>query len=112
MSVDGRGPDGVRDRHSANRAIWHARAKKAYLPDLAQAKRSVCFAVTEAHAGSDVAAIRTTALRDGSDWILNGTKALIGNARGADLCIVAAKTDPNAGHTWISLFAVEANARL
>jgi butyryl-CoA dehydrogenase len=85
--------------------------KKAYLPDLAQAKRSVCFAVTEAHAGSDVAAIRTTALRDGSDWILNGTKALIGNARGADLCIVAAKTDPNAGHTGISLFAVEAKTQ-
>lgn len=83
--------------------------KKAYLPDLAKARRSICFAVTEAHAGSDVAAIATTAKRRGDGWVLNGVKCLIGNAVGADLCIVGAKTDPDAGHKGVSAFVVEAS---
>ncbi|MEO8297119.1 MAG: acyl-CoA dehydrogenase family protein [Burkholderiales bacterium] len=82
--------------------------KQAYLPDLAKARRSVCFAVTEAHTGSDVAAISTTATRKGDSWVLNGKKALIGNAGGADLCILAAKTDPAAGHKGVSVFIVDA----
>jgi len=81
--------------------------KQAYLPDLAKAKRSICFAVTEAHTGSDVAAISTTAQRSGDGWVLNGIKCLIGNGVGADLCIVAAKTDPAAGHKGVSVFIVE-----
>lgn len=81
--------------------------KQAYLPDLAKAKRSICFAVTEAHTGSDVSAISTTAERSGDGWVLNGIKCLIGNGAGADLCIVAAKTDPAAGHKGVSVFIVE-----
>ncbi|MDO8704414.1 MAG: acyl-CoA dehydrogenase family protein [Sulfuricaulis sp.] len=81
--------------------------KKAYLPDLAQAKRSICFAVTEALTGSDIATIGTTARRKGDGWVLNGTKCLIGNGAGADLCVVAAKTDPDAGHKGVSVFIVE-----
>jgi alkylation response protein AidB-like acyl-CoA dehydrogenase len=77
--------------------------KRAYLPDLAAAKRSVCFAVTEAHTGSDVAAISTKAVRDGDGWVINGVKTLIGNAGGADLCILAAKTEAG-----VSVFVVEA----
>jgi len=83
--------------------------KKAYLPDLARARRSVCFAVTEAHAGSDVSAMSTAAKRHGDGWVLNGIKCLIGNAVGADLCIVGAKTNPDAGHKGVSVFVVEAN---
>jgi alkylation response protein AidB-like acyl-CoA dehydrogenase len=84
-----------------------AAQKQAYLPDLAKAKRSICFAVSEAHTGSDVSAISTTAERRGDRWILNGTKCLIGNAVGAHLCVLAAKTDPNAGHKGVSVFIVE-----
>ena len=84
-----------------------AAQKQAYLPDLAKARRSICFAVTEAHTGSDVSAISTTAARSGDRWVLNGIKCLIGNGVGADLCIVAAKTDPAAGHKGVSVFIVE-----
>lgn len=83
--------------------------KQTYLPGLAKAETSVCLALTEAHTGSDVSTIRTTARRDGDDWVLNGTKCLIGNAVGADLCIIAAKTNESAGHGGISMFLVDAD---
>lgn len=66
-----------------------------------------CLGVTEPNAGSDVAAIQTRATRDGSDWILNGTKIFITNGAWCDLAVVAAKTDPDAGHSGISLFVVD-----
>ena len=66
------------------------------------------FAVTEPDAGSDVAGIKCRARRDGSDWILSGTKLFITNGAWADLVVVAAKTDPDAGHGGITLFVVEA----
>lgn len=84
--------------------------KKAYLPELATARRSICFAATEAHAGSDVAGMRMTAKRHRDGWVLNGVKCLIGNAVGADLCIVGAKTNPDAGHKGVSVFVVEASS--
>ena len=68
------------------------------------------LAVTEPEAGSDVGGIRTRAKRDGSDWVLHGTKTFITNGPIADVVVVAAKTDPDAGHQGISLFAVEAGA--
>ena len=63
--------------------------------------------VTEPDAGSDVAGIRTSARRDGDDWILNGSKTFITNGEWADFVVVAAKTDPDAGHDGITLFVVE-----
>ena len=66
------------------------------------------LAVTEPETGSDVAAIRTTAVRDGEGWRLSGAKTFITNGPIADVVVVAAKTDPAAGHGGISLFAVEA----
>ena len=66
-----------------------------------------CLAVTEPDAGSDVAGIRTSARRDGSDWVINGTKVYITNGSWADYVVVAAKTDPDAGHAGITLFVVE-----
>ena len=63
--------------------------------------------VTEPDAGSDVAGIRTSARRDGDDWILNGAKTFITNGEWADFVVVAAKTDPDAGHDGITLFVVE-----
>ena len=64
--------------------------------------------VTEPDAGSDVAGIKTSAKREGDDWVLNGSKLFITNGAWADFVVVAAKTDPDAGHSGITLFVVEA----
>ena len=66
------------------------------------------LAVTEPDAGSDVAGIKTTARRDGSDWVINGSKTYITNGAWGDYIVVAAKTDPYAGHGGLTLFVVEA----
>ena len=63
--------------------------------------------MTEPDAGSDLAGMTTTAVRDGSDWILNGSKTFISNGILADIVVVAAKTDPSAAARGISLFVVE-----
>ena len=65
--------------------------------------------VTEPDAGSDVAAIKTSARRDGDDWIINGSKIFITNGAWADYVVVAAKTDPDAGYKGITLFVVDAD---
>lgn len=84
--------------------------KERFLPKLASGEWIGCFALTEPGAGSDVAAIQTTAVRDGDAYILNGSKVFITNGNHAGSAIVAAKTDPVAGHKGISLFAVEADS--
>jgi acyl-CoA dehydrogenase len=66
------------------------------------------LAITEPGAGSDVAGIRTRATRDGDDWILDGSKVFITNGAWCDWVVVAAKTDPAAGHSGITLFIVDA----
>ncbi|MFP5297645.1 MAG: acyl-CoA dehydrogenase family protein [Actinomycetota bacterium] len=63
--------------------------------------------ITEPDAGSDVAALRTRAKRDGDDWIINGTKTFITNGEWCDYVVVAAKTDPGAGHSGLTLFVVD-----
>lgn len=68
----------------------HAR----YLPGLATGERSLCFALSEPDAGSDVFAIKSRAIRDGDDWVLNGTKQWITNGPYADHVMVFAVTDP------------------
>jgi len=68
------------------------------------------FAMTEPEAGSDVGAMRTTATRDGDDYVLAGTKTLISNAGIADVYVVFASTDPDAGSRGISAFVVPAGA--
>src|SRR5690554_8068580 len=65
------------------------------------------IAMTEPGAGSDLQAIRTSAVKDGDEYILNGSKTFITNGQHADMVIVAAKTDPNAGAKGISLFLVD-----
>lgn len=80
--------------------------KRESLPKLATAESSCCLALTEAHAGSDLATIRMTATRDGDHYVLNGKKVLIGNVVGSDVCLAIAKTDPDAGHRGISMFVV------
>ncbi|HZA41616.1 MAG TPA: acyl-CoA dehydrogenase family protein, partial [Actinomycetota bacterium] len=69
-----------------------------------------CLAVTEPDAGSDVAALRTSARRDGDGWVINGSKSYITNGAWADFVVVAAKSDAAAGHAGITLFVADADA--
>jgi alkylation response protein AidB-like acyl-CoA dehydrogenase len=84
--------------------------KERYLPRLASGEWLAAYALTEAGSGSDSAAMRTTARRDGDDYVLSGGKRFITNAGVASLYTVFAKTDPDAGHAGISAFLVESDA--
>lgn len=66
--------------------------------------------VTEPDTGSDVAAIKTSAKREGDAWVINGAKMFITNGSWADYVVVAAKTDPEAGHAGITLFVVDTDS--
>jgi len=81
--------------------------KDKWLPPMATGDVVAALAMTEPGAGSDVAGIRTSARKDGDDYIINGSKIFITNGIHADLVIVAAKTDTNAGAKGISLFLVD-----
>ena len=82
--------------------------KRRYLPGIVSGEILTAVAVTEPDAGSDVAAMRTTARRDGDHWVLNGSKMFITNGVSADVVFVAAKTDASAkGSQGISMFIVE-----
>ena len=81
--------------------------KQRYLvPAIAGAKIS-CLGITEPDAGSDVAGIRTHAVRDGDDWVINGAKTYITNGHRADFIVLVVRTDPGPGHEGISLFLVD-----
>jgi len=85
--------------------------KKTYLPRLASGELIGSFALTEAEAGSDPAGLRTTARRDGDDWVVTGGKRYITNAPIADLFVVFARTDPaERGGRGISSFVVDAGS--
>ncbi len=84
--------------------------KARWVPRLASGEWLAAYALTEAGSGSDSAAMRTTARRDGDGYVLNGGKRFITNAGVAGLYTVFAKTDPEGGHSGISCFVVEADA--
>lgn len=81
--------------------------KAKWLPKMVTGEAVAAIAMTEPNAGSDLAALRTTAVKDGDEYILNGSKVFITNGIHADLVIVCAKTDPKAGSKGISLFLVD-----
>jgi alkylation response protein AidB-like acyl-CoA dehydrogenase len=83
--------------------------KQAYVPRVASGSAQASYCLSEADAGSDVAAMRCRAVRDGDDYVLSGTKYWITNAGASDIYTVFAKTDPDAGHRGISCFVVEAD---
>ncbi|MFL5930394.1 MAG: acyl-CoA dehydrogenase family protein [Gaiellaceae bacterium] len=83
--------------------------KERYLPRLASGEWLAAYALTESGSGSDSAAMRTTARADNGEYVLNGSKRFITNAEVANLYTVFAKTDPEAGHSGISAFVVEAD---
>jgi len=81
--------------------------RREYLPRVATGESQMSYCLSEADAGSDVAAMRARAVRDGDDYILTGSKYWITNAGISDLYIVFAKTEPHAGGRGISCFLVE-----
>jgi alkylation response protein AidB-like acyl-CoA dehydrogenase len=81
--------------------------KKKYLPRLARGEIIGAFCLTEPGAGSDAAGIQTRAVRNGDDYLLNGTKIWVSNGDISGLYVVFAKTDPNAGARGVTAFLVE-----
>ena len=84
--------------------------KERYLPKLASGEWLPAYALTEPGSGSDAAAMRSEARREGDEYVINGSKRFITNAGVASLYVVFAKTDPKAGHGGISAFLVESDA--
>jgi alkylation response protein AidB-like acyl-CoA dehydrogenase len=82
--------------------------KQRWLPKFCTGELITALAMTEASGGSDLAALKTTAVREGDDWVLNGSKTFITNGACADLVLVAARTSPEKGAKGITLVAVEA----
>jgi acyl-CoA dehydrogenase len=92
--------------HLANAGTEDQKAR--YLPGIIRGELISAVAITEPDAGSDVAGLKTRAIRDGEHWVLNGTKMFITNGVHADITFVAARTDPHAqGSRGISMFIVE-----
>ena len=81
--------------------------KQKYLPPSLAGERISCLGITEPGAGSDVASIRTTAVRDGDEYVINGAKTFITNGARADYIVLVTKTDPDKGHDGITLFVVD-----
>ncbi|HSS67699.1 MAG TPA: acyl-CoA dehydrogenase family protein [Nocardioidaceae bacterium] len=81
--------------------------QERWLPGFCAGTAIAAIAMTEPGAGSDLQSMQTTAVRDGAAYVVSGQKTFISNGINADLVIVAAKTDPDAGHRGISLFVVE-----
>lgn len=84
--------------------------KRRWLPKFCSGELISAIAMTEPSGGSDLAALKTTAVKDGSSYVINGSKTFITNGFQADLLIVAARTTPEKKSKGITLFAVEAGA--
>ncbi|WP_300675946.1 acyl-CoA dehydrogenase family protein, partial [Nocardioides sp.] len=82
--------------------------KQRWLPGVASGEILLAIGMTEPSGGSDLAALKTTAVRDGDEWVINGSKTFITNGYSCDLVIAAARTDPEKGAKGITLFAIEA----
>jgi len=82
--------------------------KREWLPKMVSGEAITAIAMTEPGAGSDLQGIRTTARKDGNHYVVNGAKTYITNGQNADLVIVVARTDPEAGSKGISLILIEA----
>jgi alkylation response protein AidB-like acyl-CoA dehydrogenase len=81
--------------------------KQRYLVPAIRGEKISCLGITEPDAGSDVAAIRTRAVRDGDEWVIDGAKTYITNGHRADFIVLVTKTDMEAGHEGFTLFLVD-----
>lgn len=84
--------------------------KQRWIGPLIRAEQRGAYCITEAGAGSDVGGVKTTAVRDGPGWVLNGSKLWIHNAPVSDVGFVLARTDPEAGKRGMSIFIVDCHA--
>ena len=73
-------------------------------------EKILCLGITEPDAGSDVAGIKTRAVRDGDEYVINGSKTYITNGHRADVIVLVTKTDPDAGYDGFTLFLVPMDA--
>ena len=83
--------------------------KQRWLPRFCTGELLTAIAMTEPSGGSDLAALKTTAVKDGDDWVINGSKTFITNGYSADLVVVAARTSPEKKARGITLFGVESD---
>ncbi|MFT4288586.1 acyl-CoA dehydrogenase family protein, partial [Nocardioides sp.] len=83
--------------------------KQRWLPGVASGEILLAIGMTEPSGGSDLAALKTTAVRDGEEWVINGSKTFITNGYSADLVVTAVRTDPEKGAKGITLFGIEAS---
>jgi len=81
--------------------------KQRYLVPAIRGEKISCLGITEPDAGSDVAGIKTRAVRDGDDWVINGSKTYITNGVRADFIVLVAKTDADAGYDGFTLFLID-----
>jgi acyl-CoA dehydrogenase len=102
-----RQPGAQHHRRALHPALRHRSAAQRWLPKMATGELVGAIAMTEPNTGSDLQAVRTTAIRDGDEYVINGSKTYITNGQHADLVIVVAKTDPTKGAKGISLIVVE-----
>src|ERR1700710_1485272 len=84
--------------------------KQAYLVPAIKGEKISCLGITEPDAGSDVSAIRTRAVRDGDEYVINGSKTYITNGHRAHVIVLVTKTDPEAGYDGFTLFLVPMDA--
>ncbi len=84
--------------------------KQRWLPGVASGEILLGIGMTEPSGGSDLAALKTTAVRDGDSWVINGSKTFITNGYSGDLFVTAVRTDPEKGPKGITLFGIEATA--
>ncbi|CAG4889764.1 acyl-CoA dehydrogenase family protein [Paraburkholderia saeva] len=90
--------------------IGNEEQKQQWLPKTCTGEAILAIGMTEPGTGSDLKAIRTTAIRDGDEYVINGSKTFISNGLNADLIILVCKTDPSAGSKGVSLIVVEATS--
>jgi alkylation response protein AidB-like acyl-CoA dehydrogenase len=88
--------------------IGNEEQKQRWLPKVCSGEYILAIGMTEPGTGSDLKAVRTTAVREGDEYVINGSKTFISNGLTADLIIMVCKTDPNAGARGVSLIVVEA----
>ena len=89
-------------------ALGTQEQKERWLPKIATGETLLAIGMTEPGGGSDLAALKTTAVRDGDEWVINGSKTFITNGFSADLVVTAVRTSPEKGAKGITLFAIEA----
>src|ERR671926_924448 len=84
--------------------------KQEWVVPAIKGEKILCLGITEPDAGSDVAGIKTRAVRDGDDYVINGSKTYITNGHRADVIVLVTKTDPDAGYDGFTLFLVPMDA--